>query len=141
MLTRPSAGTSRSMRSNRPGRTMPEKALRSALHTDGYRFRVGYPVPSVARRSIDIAFPRWRLAVFVDGCFWHGCPVHATRPSRNSDYWIPKLNRNIERDRDTDRRLQDQGWTVLRIWEHETVAEAHGMVVAALSSLGKGSRL
>lgn len=64
-------------------------------------------------------FTRAKVAVFIDGCFWHGCPLHATYPKRNSDYWLPKLRRNIERDRETDQLLRDAGWLVLRFWEHE----------------------
>lgn len=85
----------------------------------GLRYRVQFAVPGNRRRSIDIAFTRVRLAVFVDGCFWHACPDHGTSPRTNSDWWQWKLERNVARDRDTDRLLTAAGWTVLRIWEHE----------------------
>ncbi len=75
------------------------------------------------RRRADIVFTRWRVAVFVDGCFWHGCPLHATHPKRNSDYWLPKLQRNIDRDRETDEQLRSSGWIVVRCWEHEAPVE------------------
>ena len=80
---------------------------------------MAYPVPGQRRRTIDIAFTRQRLAVFVDGCFWHGCPEHGTAPRANSDWWRHKLEANHSRDIDTDEVLKDRGWSVVRIWEHE----------------------
>jgi len=99
--------------------TAPEMSLRRALHARDLRYRVQFPVPGLKRRRIDIAFTRIRLAVFVDGCFWHGCPEHGVRPRANSDWWDWKLKRNSDRDRDTDRVLLDQGWSVVRVWEHD----------------------
>lgn len=99
--------------------TAPEVALRRALHARGLRYRVGYPVPGNRRRTIDVAFTRARVAVFVDGCFWHGCPDHGTQPRANASWWQTKLAANAARDRDTDRVLADAGWTVVRVWEHE----------------------
>lgn len=124
------------MRSNRRGRTAPEVALRRALHARGLRFRVGYPVPGMSRRSIDIAFTRLKVAVFVDGCFWHRCPEHATDPKANSDYWAPKLQRNVERDRETVSALVEAGWLVIRVWEHEPLAAQVTKVVQALCDAG-----
>jgi DNA mismatch endonuclease (patch repair protein) len=112
--------------------TRPELAIRSALHASGRRFRVSYPVPDLKRCSIDIAFPRQRVAVFVDGCFWHGCPEHGTRPKSNADRWTDKLNSNKERDRRVDAHLRDQGWAVLRVWEHEDLEAACGRVLRCL---------
>ena len=100
-----------------------ELALRSAVHRSGFRFRVDWPLPGTRRRA-DLAFVSAKVAVFVDGCFWHGCPRHATWPKANAEWWRKKLATNVARDRDTDKRLQDSGWTVLRFWEHEDVAEA-----------------
>lgn len=100
--------------------TAPEKALRGALHARGLRYRVNLPVPQQRRRTIDIAFTRAKVAVFVDGCFWHGCPEHGTRPRTNSEWWTTKLTANQTRDRDTDRLLIDLGWYVIRVWEHES---------------------
>jgi DNA mismatch endonuclease (patch repair protein) len=97
----------------------PELLLRRELHAMGLRYRVQLAVPGNRRRSIDVAFTRARLAVFVDGCFWHACPNHGTSPRTNSDWWQWKLKRNVARDRDTDRLLTAASWTVLRIWEHE----------------------
>ena len=108
--------------------TAPELALRRQLHSGGLRYRVEYPVPGLPRRTVDIAFPSRRLAVFVDGCFWHGCPDHSRPPRSNTDWWIAKLAANIARDRATTVHLEAAGWTVLRIWEHEDPARAVGSV-------------
>lgn len=116
--------------------TAPEIALRRLLHREGYRYRVGWPVPGFRRRTIDIAFTRWRLAVFVDGCFWHACPIHGTAPSANARWWREKLARNVARDRDTDERLVAAGWTVLRLWEHERPEVAASAVASSLSRAG-----
>lgn len=108
------------MRANRRRDSGPERALRSYLHALGLRYRVDYPIPIEGRRPrADIAFTRQRLAVFVDGCFWHGCPEHGGRPKVNSTYWDAKIARNRERDVEQTERLHTAGWTVLRAWEHE----------------------
>lgn len=106
------------MRGNRSRDTKPELALRRALHASGLRFRVGIRPEPGLRRTADIVFTRQRIAVFVDGCFWHGCPKHFVAPRANHGYWGPKIDANRERDRDTTRRLEGAGWTVIRIWEH-----------------------
>jgi len=93
-----------------------ERALRSVLHTEGMRFRIHRRVDRVIA---DIVFPRPRVLVFVDGCFWHGCPKHATYPKSNTDYWLPKLRENKERDRRQSKELRKAGWKVIRVWEHE----------------------
>lgn len=116
--------------------TAPEVALRRALHAQGRRFRVVYPVPGNRRRTIDIAFTRARVAVFVDGCFWHGCPEHGTQPRANSDWWTTKLAANKARAEDTDRLLHEAGWRVVRVWEHEDVVTAVQKVGAALTDRG-----
>lgn len=113
--------------------TRPEVALRRELHRRGMRFRVQVKVPGNRRRTIDIAFTRARLAVYVDGCFWHGCPEHHVQPRANSEWWAWKVARNKARDEDTDRQLADQGWMSLRVWEHEDVESAANMVVDAYS--------
>ena len=112
--------------------TGPELQLRSALHRRGYRFRVNYPVPGMPRRSMDIAFTRRRVAVFVDGCFWHACPVHATWPRANAAWWRQKLEGNAQRDRDTDANLESKGWIVVRIWEHADIDQALEAVLPIL---------
>jgi DNA mismatch endonuclease, patch repair protein len=118
--------------------TKPEVALRRELHRRGLRFRVQLPVPGNRRRTIDIAFTRAKLAVFVDGCFWHGCPEHGVKPSTNSEWWRWKLARNQERDADTARLLEEAGWTVLRLWEHEDVGAAAAEVEKRWRSAADG---
>ena len=97
----------------------PEMAVRRLLHRAGLRYRVSWPVPGQRRRTIDIAFTRARLAVYIDGCFWHGCPIHATSPKANSKWWADKIAANRARDADVTAQLQGLGWTVMRFWEHE----------------------
>jgi DNA mismatch endonuclease (patch repair protein) len=105
-----------------------EVALRRELHGRGLRFRIHRrPIPGV-RREADIVFGPSRVAVFVDGCFWHGCPQHATWPKNNEDFWRNKIEGNRSRDADTDRRLAEAGWVSVRVWEHEQVASAAGRV-------------
>jgi DNA mismatch endonuclease (patch repair protein) len=107
------------MRGNRSRDTAPEIAVRSALHRRGFRFRKNLrPVPGL-RCSADVVFPGVRIAVFIDGCYWHRCPAHGTEPITNSGYWAAKLDRNVARDRRNDAELAALGWTVLRFWEHE----------------------
>lgn len=115
--------------------TSPEKALRRALFARGLRFRVQFPVPGMPRRTIDIAFPKKKLAVFVDGCFWHGCPDHGVRPKSNADWWAVKLAKNVERDAETTGVLRSLGWRVIRCWEHTAPDEAAVEVGAVLDSL------
>lgn len=104
--------------------TAPELALRSELHRRGLRFRVDRrPVPGIRTRA-DVVFPSAQVAIYVDGCFWHGCPEHGTMPKANSGFWGPKLARNQERDREIDSALSAAGWTVVRIWEHEDPLDA-----------------
>jgi DNA mismatch endonuclease (patch repair protein) len=124
---------SANMRAIRRRDTKPERTLRSALHRRGLRFRVDYPVP-VAGRSPrpDIAFTRWRVAVFVDGCFWHGCPYHATGPKVNASYWGPKIARNVERDAQQAELLLAAGWTVLRVWEHDPIESSVRRITALI---------
>lgn len=108
------------MVANRSKNTAPELAVRALLHARGLRYRVHFrPVPTL-RRTADITFTRQKLAVFIDGCFWHACPEHFVMPRSNSDYWVPKIGGNQRRDRETDEALRVSGWTVLRFWEHES---------------------
>lgn len=110
--------------------TAPEIALRRELHRRGLRFRVDHPLPGMPRRRGDVVFTRARLVVFVDGCFWHDCPDHGTRPATRTEWWVEKLARNVRRDRDTDSRLAVTGWSVLRFWEHVDPAAAADVVEA-----------
>ncbi len=113
------------MRGNRKTDTRPEVALRAALHARGLRFRKNYPVVTAVRIvRVDIAFTRRRLAIFVDGCYWHLCPAHGRIPKANRGYWEPKLRGNVQRDLVATGLLQDAGWKVVRIWEHETLKDA-----------------
>src|SRR4051794_5948366 len=105
----------RRMRSTRQRDTPCELALRSAAHRLGLRYRVDWQLPGTRRRA-DLAFPRAKVLVFVDGCFWHGCPRHGTWPRANSSWWRDKILSNKRRDRDTTARARGLGWTVLRVW-------------------------
>lgn len=118
--------------------TNPELAVRRLLHASGHRYRLQRPVPGLPRRTIDIAFPKAKVAVFLDGCFWHGCPEHATSPKANADWWRQKLDRNISRDRETTAHLLAAGWTVLRFWEHEAPVEVADRVAVAVDGIRKG---
>jgi DNA mismatch endonuclease (patch repair protein) len=112
------------MRATRQRNTAAELALRRELHAHGLRYFVDRrPLADISRRA-DVVFPGVRVAVFVDGCFWHGCPIHGTRPKSNADWWQKKLDTNRRRDKDTDRRLKAAGWRIVRVWEHEDAVEA-----------------
>ena len=129
-----SPGRSANMRANRRTDTKPEMALRRALHGQGFRYRKDYRLDlDGARVRPDIAFTARRVAVFVDGCFWHACPEHGTKPASNTWYWGPKLTRNVERDRAADAALLAAGWQVVRVWEHVPLDAAVAAVIAALT--------
>ena len=113
-------GIRRSMMSNRRTDTIPEVSMRSMLHRAGLRFRKDHYIKLEPRGvKVDVVFPSAKVAVFIDGCFWHRCPEHATMPKRNSEYWSAKFERNIERDLENTENLHRLGWLVIRIWEHE----------------------
>jgi len=120
------------MQSNRQRDTSPELAVRRILHAHGLRYRVDIrPVPEIRRRA-DIVFPRQKLAVFIDGCFWHGCPEHGTHSFKtNAAFWEEKIMRNAARDLDTNSQLEAAGWHVLRFWEHIDPATAAREIEAA----------
>jgi DNA mismatch endonuclease (patch repair protein) len=99
--------------------TVPEVAVRRLLHARGLRYRVNVPVPGLPRRTIDVAFTRLKIAVFIDGCYWHGCPDHGRMPRSNREWWTEKLRRNKARDIQTASHLEGLGWAVLRFWAHE----------------------
>ena len=124
------------MRANRRTDTKPELALRHALHRLGYRYRKDYRLDLDGGRRVrpDIAFTGRKVAVFVDGCFWHACPEHGSKPRANEWYWGPKLIKNVERDRINDAALILAGWTVVRLWEHVPLDDAISAVVAALTT-------
>ena len=121
------------MRRQRRYDTAPEIQLRRLLHRAGYRYRINFKVPGSGRRTIDVAFTKARVAVFVDGCFWHSCPEHATWPRTNAEWWRAKLEGNSSRDQDTDHRLRELGWEVVRVWEHEDPRSAVERIVAVLA--------
>jgi DNA mismatch endonuclease (patch repair protein) len=123
------------MLANRSRDTGPELALRRELHRRGFRFRVcARPIKEV-RRTADILFTRQRLAVFVDGCFWHGCPDHYTAPVKNASFWSDKVERNRARDAQTDQLLRAAGWTVLRLWEHVSLTQGADLVARLHATL------
>ena len=130
-----STKTSARMRATKGRNNTKELAIRSALHAAGYRFRVCLPVPGVPRRSIDIAFVGIKLAIFLDGCFWHACPVHGTMPKTDTEWWAAKLKRNRERDNDTDRVLIQAGWHPARFWEHTDDREIVHRVTSLVRAL------
>ena len=108
------------MQANRSRDTGPEIAVRRLLHARGLRYRVVYrPLDHDRRTTVDIAFPRARVAVLIDGCFWHGCPEHYRPPRTHADYWESKIHGNTARDQRNNQALADAGWTVLRFWTHE----------------------
>ena len=120
------------MQANKSRGTGPEIALRRELYKRGLRYRVGLAPMKGVRRTVDIAFPRVKVAVLVDGCFWHGCPEHHRPPKAHSDYWETKVERNAARDRETTQMLQDAGWRVIRLWEHEAVQDMADAVQEAV---------
>lgn len=121
------------MRAIRRTDTKPEIELRSGLHRLGYRFRKDFRIDLPGRRvRPDIVFTARKVAVFIDGCFWHSCPQHGRQPTANEWYWSPKLARTVERDQQATAALTEAGWTVVRIWEHERTADAIDLVRAAL---------
>ncbi|MCO1593835.1 very short patch repair endonuclease [Micromonospora sp. RHAY321] len=116
------------MRANKARDTGPERRIRSLVHKAGLRYRVNARPLAALRRTADLVFPTARVAVFVDGCYWHGCPEHY-RPARaNEQFWREKIDRNRARDRETDQLLAGAGWTVIRIWEHESPVDAAGRI-------------
>lgn len=112
--------------------TRPELALRRELHARGLRYRVDKRPDPTLRGRADLLFRRYRVAVYVDGCFWHGCPEHGVLPKGNREWWRAKLATTVRRDRATEATLRDLGWTVLRVWEHEDPVAAADRVEAAI---------
>ncbi|MFB9711921.1 very short patch repair endonuclease [Streptosporangium nondiastaticum] len=122
------------MKANRSRDTKPELALRSAVHRLGLRYRVDTSPIQDLRRRADLVFTKARVAVFSDGCYWHGCPDHYRAARRNEQFWSDKIARNQERDRDTDAKFLSAGWLVIRVWEHEDPVEAAGRIAHAVRS-------
>lgn len=115
--------------------TTPERLIRRLVHAQGLRYRVAArPLPDL-RRTADMVFRPAKVAVFIDGCYWHGCPEHYIPPKTNSGYWSEKVVKNMTRDRDTDQRLEEAGWHVLRFWEHESPGDCALKIIAEVSRL------
>ncbi|WP_078321678.1 very short patch repair endonuclease [Mycobacteroides chelonae] len=128
-----SAATRASMRANRRRDTKPELAVRKLVHAAGLRYRVDHPpLDSHRRHRADLVFTRAKVAVFIDGCYWHGCPEHHRQPAANSDYWASKVAGNRDRDVRVTALLTEAGWTVLRFWEHEDPAVVAAAIVEAV---------
>lgn len=125
------------MLGNKRADTKPEVALRSALHADGYRFCKDHRIDlGTIKVRPDIVFTRAKVAIFVDGCYWHSCPEHGTQPKANAEFWASKLARNVERDREQAEALTRAGWKVQRLWEHVPLDEALAIVAALLADRG-----
>ena len=131
----PSELTRKRMIEQRTKDTGPELALRRELHRQGLRYRLHrHPLPEV-RREADLIFPKRKVAVFVDGCFWHGCSRHRPPTKTNTAWWKKKIDGNRSRDRDTDRRLREAGWVSIRVWEHEDPVQAAERIRMAVAEL------
>jgi len=128
-----SIATRKSMQGNRNRDTSPELAVRSLIHRAGLRYRVAArPIPEL-RRTADLVFRPAKIAVFIDGCYWHMCPEHGHYPVSNTSYWKPKLSGNVRRDREMDEQLEHAGWLAMRFWEHEDPGAIAEAVIAAVS--------
>jgi DNA mismatch endonuclease (patch repair protein) len=120
------------MLANKSRDTRPELLVRSLVHRRGLRYRISArPLPGL-RRTADLVFRPTRVAVFIDGCYWHGCPTHYKEPKTNTDYWRAKIAGNRIRDRQTDELLSEAGWLVLRFWEHEDPNEIADAIASAV---------
>lgn len=129
-----SAARRRNMQAIRSRDTTPERLVRRLVHAQGLRYRVAARPLSDLRRTADMVFRPAKVAVFIDGCYWHGCPEHYVSPKTNPGYWSDKVARNIARDRDTNERLQAAGWLVLRFWEHDPAEECSEAIRQAVIS-------
>ena len=126
--------STKKMRANRRADTKPEMQIRSLLHRQGLRFRKDYLIRLPSGRNVhaDIAFTKSRIAVFIDGCFWHSCPVHGTIPKSNKDYWHPKLMSNVKRDKAINCELRNANWKVIRLWTHVPPEKAVNTIIEAV---------
>ncbi|GHF03264.1 hypothetical protein GCM10014715_69440 [Streptomyces spiralis] len=129
-----SAARRRNMQAIRSRDTTPERLVRRLVHAQGLRYRVAARPLSGLRRTADMVFRPAKVAVFIDGCYWHGCPEHYVSPKTNPGYWSDKVARNVARDRDTDERLREAGWLVLRFWEHQSAEECSEVIRQAVIS-------
>ena len=131
-LTPPTVVVRRQMQSQKTTGTGIEMAVRKRLHAQGYRYRVNCKLLPDRRFKGDIVWLGRRLVVFLDGCFWHGCPLHGTTPKSNTEWWEVKITANRERDRLVNELLCDRGWTVLRFWEHDDPVAVAGSIARHL---------
>jgi DNA mismatch endonuclease, patch repair protein len=132
---KPSSDNARRRMQGTPQRDTPcELAIRAELHKRGVRFRVNAKPLSFSRRTADILFIGKRVAVFVDGCFWHQCPRHGTVPKANKAWWKSKFDANRRRDRDTNKALKSSGWQVVRVWEHQNPVRAANRIIKTLNA-------
>ena len=127
------------MQSQRREDTEPERRLRSSLHRKGLRFRKNYVPEESFRCRADIVFLSAKVCVFVDGCYWHGCPDHFSLPQTNKEWWEEKIEGNVRRDARQSRELRQRGWTVLRVWEHEIIGEELEAVIERVMQAVRGS--
>ncbi|WP_448321469.1 very short patch repair endonuclease [Streptomyces sp. CO7] len=127
------------MRGNRSRDTTPERLLRKHLHERGLRYRVSHRPMASVRRTADVAFLGARVAVFVDGCFWHGCPDHCRWPGTNEEFWRDKIEGNRARDFETNRLLEQSGWLPVRVWEHEDPSAAADKIIALVRARRRGA--
>jgi DNA mismatch endonuclease (patch repair protein) len=135
-----SAARRRNMQAIRSRDTTPERLIRRLVHAQGLRYRVAARPLSDLRRTADMVFRPTKVAVFIDGCYWHGCPEHYVPPKTNPGYWSDKVARNMARDRDTDERLRAAGWLVLRFWEHDAAEQCSDAICRAVASRRRPSR-
>lgn len=131
----PNAAIRKSMQGNRGRDTAPEMAVRRLLHAQGFRYRVHVRPVQDVRRTADLVFPRMKVAVFIDGCYWHGCPEHYIAPMTNAFYWSDKVSANRARDIDTNTVLRSRGWSVYRFWEHQPPTAVAAEIAEALERL------
>lgn len=135
-----STAVSAQMRAQRERDTPREAELRRRIYAKGYRYLIHAKVVPGTRREADLAFRTSKVAVFLDGCFWHGCRDCKTIPKTNREFWRKKIDENRARDADTDRRLHEVGWISVRIWEHESLEDAVARVEAVLPARGVAKR-
>ena len=127
------------MQGNRDRDTLPELRVRRAVHASGLRYRVSTRPVADLRISADMVFRRSRVAVFIDGCFWHGCPEHSSTPRTNVEYWAAKIAANRDRDARAGRLLAAAGWTVVRVWEHEDPRHGVARIRNAVGDAGRSA--
>ncbi|MET4924324.1 very short patch repair endonuclease [Streptomyces sp. PSRA5] len=135
-----SSARRRNMQAIRSRDTKPELLIRRLVHAQGLRYRVATRPLAGLRRTADLVFRPAKVAVFIDGCYWHGCPEHYVAPRTNSGYWSTKVAGNIARDRDTDQRLSEAGWSILRFWEHESPDDCALKITQTVTRLRSGKR-